>query len=225
MFNLGGGYRRGASADSVRVGGPNTPGGFAAFPTDFLIYVRLLMSNMGYTGPKGIVTLPESFRHVQGALASDTSVILDNSYSTALARDFLLKKIRYQAQLEDIPSTVSWLIGFARGDLTIAEITTILTFVLPDPKDFQFWDNYAQLNGIFWETLRQIGGNAAAQDGSNAGIWNANISMGGGKGLPLEAGHGIQMFAFNPSGAAVGNAGTTMICSYQLVGVFMEGSN
>ncbi len=173
----------------------------------------------------GIQTLPELFRTIIGALASDTAVIVSADYSTGLTRDFLLKKIRTYVYLEDFTEAKAHIIGFARGDMTIAEIGTALATQLKDPEDFQLWDSFANAKGIFWETLRLIGGIQAGNVATHTPIWNETISIGGGKGIPLEAAHGIQIFLFNPDGSAVGEAGTTCVGGVQLVGVFMEGSN
>ncbi len=181
------------------------------------------MGSKNLTG--GIQTLPELFRTNIGSVASDSAEIISADYSTQLTRDFLCKKIRYQLQLEDFESTRGLIFGFARGDLTVAQIAEVLATQLPDPENFALWDDFGQTNGIFWETLRMIGGNVAAQDGSNAGLWNGPVSLGGGKGIPLEAGHGIQSFVFNPSADSIGQAGSTLLGGVQLVGVFMEGSN
>ncbi len=179
---------------------------------------------MANTGPKGIQTLPAAFRQASGTLASDTARIVDNSYQ-AITRDFLCKKIRVQLQQEDFPAGHSWLLGFCRGDVTIAEISSILSTVLLDPEDFQLWDDFAQANGIFWETLNIISGNLTGSTGVPAGLVNLTLSLGGGKGIPLEAAHGIAMFIFNPSANTIGAANTVTLGTYQLVGVFMEGSN
>jgi len=182
---------------------------------------------MGNTGPKGILTLPNAFRTVIGAITSDSVEIMDSDYSTQLTRDFLCKKIGIQAVLEDWPADTYLLAGFARGDMTVTQIASALAVPLPDPEDFDLWDNFATVNGIFWETLQMLSGveNVATPPASNSAIWNDRISLGGGKGIPLEAGHGIQLFVFNPSGDSIGVAGSTMLGTYQLVGVFMEGSN
>ncbi len=183
---------------------------------------------MGNTGPHGIISLPNGFRTVIGALNSDTVFQIDDDYGEdALTRDFLCKKIRTQAVLEDFPADEFLVVGFARGDMSLTDISSALAVPTADPEDFQLWDNFATKNGIFWETLQMISGiaNVATPPNSNPNIWNMTVSLGGGKGIPLEAGHGIQLFVFNPSGNQIGSAGATLFGLYQLVGVFMEGSN
>ncbi len=186
----------------------------------------LLLFYMGSDPTKGIQTLPDLFRTTTGIMLSDAAVLVGSSpYTTGLARDFLLKKLRYHIHLEDFPAAQALLFGFCRGDMTTAEIIEVLATQLPDPEDFQQWDDFAQTNGIFWETLRMIRGNENTDVGSAAGVSNETISMGGGKGIPLEAGHGIQMFVFNGASTTVGETTSELWGSWQLVGVFMEGSN
>ncbi len=172
----------------------------------------------------GIQILPEAVRKVLAALTSDDAQIVANGYTVNLTRDFLLKRLRVQLQLEDFTDTRVLIFGFARGDMTIAEIASVLVTKLPDPEDFQAWDNFALNRGIFWETLQMITGIDTANVTSTP-VYNWDFSIGGGKGIPLEAGHGIQSFVFNPDGITVGNAGSTILALYEYIGVFMEGSN
>ncbi len=172
----------------------------------------------------GIQILPNLVRKVLDTLTSDTAVEVTTAYTTGLTRDFLLKKIRMQFQIEDFTRTKSLIIGFARGDMTMAEIVTALATQLLDPEDFQLWDSFANNKGIFWETLRSVTG-VDVGDTNITPTYNFDISIGGGKGIPLEAAHGIQCFAFNPDGGTVGNAGSTFQGAIELIGIFMEGSN
>lgn len=176
---------------------------------------------------KGILTLKDAIRFEFGAIVADTAEIITQVYGTALTRDFLLKKIRTQIAFEDFPADQYIIVGFCRGDMSITQIATVLAAETPDPETFGALDSFAEANGIFWETLKMLSGisNVATPPNSNPHIWNATISMGGGKGIPLEAGHGIQMFMFNPDDGTIGNAGSKILGLYQLVGVFMEGSN
>ncbi len=175
--------------------------------------------------PKGIRTLPDAVRTGIGQLNSDTAFIVQATYATQLTRDFLCKTIRRQLAYEFGNSDDFVLIGYCRGDMTIGEISSILSTQLPDPEDFQSWDEIAQVNGIFWETLHLFQGAGDTTFGSNAIALNDAVSLGGGKGIPLEAGHGIQMFAFNPSAAQLQNTSGAITGTHQLVGVWMEGSN
>ncbi len=179
---------------------------------------------------KGIQTLPDHLRGDLTTLASDTAEIIGLGYGPNLTRDFLLKKIRTQLYFGDLFLRTGLIVGFARGDMTIAEIATVLATELPDPEDYQKIDDYAKVNGIFWETLRIVDGTFDDVGGAGPPVQGAQAkyeitqSLGGGKGLPLEAGHGIQMFVFNPSSVTI-NDSTKYAGTYQLVGVWMEGSN
>ncbi len=176
---------------------------------------------------EGIQTLPDMIRATVGSLASDTAIILWTVYATALKRDFLLKKLRVRLKMEFGNTDDPVLFGFARGDMDIGSIGSVLANATPDPEDFGSWDEFALRNGIFWETLQLM--NGPNGDASAlllpAPIWNDSITIGGGKGIPLEAEHGIQLFAFNPSNGNITNSSTNITGAIQLVGVFMEGSN
>ncbi len=173
----------------------------------------------------GIVTLPDAIRTAVNALGQDTAFILTTAYATVLTRDFLCKKIRTQLRFEDGGRQDTFIIGFCRGDMTVAQILSALVTELPDPERYTDWQNYAELNGVFWETLKMITGeDITGQDASSVlSSWNDTISLGGGKGIPFEAGHGVQMFIFNASGQTA--ASGSVVGTYQMVGVFMEGSN
>ncbi len=170
----------------------------------------------------GIQTLPEAVRSTaMRSLASDTSVIINSSYGTALLQDFLLKKLRYQFILAAYNPASMYIMGFCRGDMAIAEISAALATQLVDPQDFQSWDSFAQAKGIYWQTLRTLAGVTNTADAGEVINVDGDVSIGGKNGIPLEHGVGIQMFIFNPSGATTGTS-ETLNGLFQLVGVFME---
>ncbi len=173
----------------------------------------------------GVQTLPDIFATNLSTLASLTALQISDDYAgTNLKKDFLLKTLRcsYMSKVMEADETV--LVGFARGDMTVAEIATALGNFLADPESFQQWDNFVIALGIFWQTIRIVSGNAVSGTPVAAmkGI-NEDIQIGGGKGIPLEAGAGIQMFVFNPSGGAL-TTGAQVQGLYSLVGVFLKDS-
>ena len=168
---------------------------------------------MGNTGPSGILSLPNKFS-TANAINAGTAILLSTQY-VAIERDFLLKKLRARYGAHQLDPNDGLVIGFCRGDMTVGEIKAVIEKALLDPDDFQEWDEFAMMNGIFWETLEYV---SDQQDAVNEAY-----SVGGGKGLPLQAGKGIGMFAYNPDG---GNTATIEISGVNsLVGVFMEGSD
>ncbi len=180
---------------------------------------------MGPPPTSGVQTLPNLLTTSLGALASLTALIIETDYAEGnLKRDFLLKRIRAQVAIKILEADEQVLIGFCRGDMTIAEIATALGNNLPDPDDFQLWDNFVIASGIYWQTLKIFTGNAVSGTPvARMMDWNDDIKIGGGKGIPLQADKGIQMFAFNSSGGAL-TTGSQLQGFYELVGVFLEDS-
>lgn len=171
----------------------------------------------------GIQSLPAIIDASGGTTGDRTAVAIQSHYTTALRRDFLCKKIRVHVRAGPFSQEEQALIGFARGDMTVAEIAAALTTQLPDPEDFQLWDDFVNASGIFWETLHLVTMQTEGAAGSAFTFaWNEVISFGGGGGIPLEAGHGIVMFAFNP--VADSWATPTFNGEVVYVGIFLKDS-
>ncbi len=173
----------------------------------------------------GIRTLPEHYRGTTASsLASDTVIILDTSYGSALARDFLWKRARMQASLRGMNANEVVIMGFARGDMTTTEIAVALATQLVNPDDFNDWAKFANANGIYWQTLVQ-GGSGNGQSGSGTGLnialFDLDTQIGGKHGIPVEGGVGVSLFVFNPMSNALGT-GVAEQGLYQLIGVFLE---
>ncbi len=178
---------------------------------------------MGKPPTEGIQSLPNLVTTSLGTLASLNALILETDYAGSnLKRDFLLKKIRTQHAIKLLEADETVLIGFCNGDMAIGDIATALGNHLPDPQDFQLWDNFVIASGIYWQTLRMFVGNAVSGvPVARMQTWNEDIQIGGGKGIPIKAGVGIQMFAFNPSGGAL-TTGSQLQGEHEHVGVFLE---
>ncbi len=173
----------------------------------------------------GIQSLPDLVTTNLATLASLTALQLSDDYAgTNLKKDLLVKRIRTQIGIKILEADETILLGFCRGDMTIAEIATALGNFLADPESFQQWDNFVIASGIYWQTLRLFVGNAVSGTPvARIDTWNADIQIGGGKGIPMEAGAGIQFFAFNPSGGPL-TTGSQVQGLYELIGVFLEDS-
>ncbi len=169
----------------------------------------------------GIQTLPQRVFQATASKGTDVASIVANNYGTALKRDFLLKTIRVHMTGSFFGVSEHAMIGFARGDMTVTEISAALLAALTNPEDYQQWDEFAKASGIFWETLHTYG--SPDTDLSGLTAWNKNISIGGGKGIPIEAGHGIQRFVFNP-GTDTWSTGAVFLGHYALVGIFLKDS-
>ncbi len=164
---------------------------------------------------KGIYNLPAAFRTALLTLNSDTALIIDNGYGTALKRAFLIKQIRYELGLEASDGDDMIIIGMANGGATIAEIASALATKLVDPGEASAWPSFISSKVILWETVRAIPGNEPQA------VLNETISIGGGKGIPMAVNKGIQLFVFNPSANSL-TTGATLLGLYQIIGVFMN---
>ncbi len=165
---------------------------------------------------KGIQVLPETFRVAMLTLLTDTAIDLSTSYGSALVRSVLLKQIRMYFGATDGSAGDYLIVGFARGDMTIAQIAAALSSALVDPKVLSQSDEFALRNGIFWQTVRGLHLNEAGFS-----VINETISIGGKKGIPIEKGIGIKAWAFNPTGNSV-TTGAFVNGGYNLIGVFLE---
>ncbi len=163
----------------------------------------------------GIQTLPDNFVLALGTLASVTAVALNVNYGTGLTRSFLIKRLKLQAAFVAANGADSIVIGFARGDMTVAQISTALDTDINDPNDFDSWATMMQRNGILYQTLVALG-----PGGTGAAGRQIDVRVGGSKGLPMTAGEGVQLFAYNP-GAAL-TTGSIVQGLFQLVGVWLD---
>ncbi len=165
---------------------------------------------------QGIQTLPESMRTALATLATDTALEINSSYGSALTRSILLKQIRIYYGILDGTAGDAVITGFCRGDMSLAQIAAALSSALVDPKVLSQSDEFALRNGIYWQTVRLLQGQASALS-----TINETISIGGKKGIPVEKGIGMKMFAFNPAGSSF-TTGAVIAGGYSLVGIFLE---
>ncbi len=146
---------------------------------------------------------------VVGGLASVTAIILDSTFSTGMLQNFLLKKVRCQLVFELITAPEGIIVGYCAGDLTIAQIATIMATPELGPSE---GDEGALNRKIYWETVRIV-------EALNP-VYAIDQSLGGGKGIPTFEGVGYQMFVFNPTGGAL--AATVLANGVQMqYGVWM----
>ncbi len=164
----------------------------------------------------GIQTLPDNFVLALGTLASGTTVLVNANYGTALTRSFLMKRIRLQGSLTTLNAADGIIIGFAKGDMTIAQIAAALEADINDPNDFDSWASMIQRRGIMWQSLHSV-----AATGTNASQINMDVGIGGKKGIPMTAGEGVVMFAHNPHAAAM-TTGSLLAGLFQIVGVWLD---
>ncbi len=138
------------------------------------------------------------------ALAADTALILNTSFSTGLTQSFLVKQLQYNFQAAGLTAGDSFVIGLANGTATIGEIEDALRLLVNDPDDASSPGIAAQKNIIWWETLMVVGVPGAFT--GSAGVsesHNETISIGGGKGIPAKEGTGVSIFVYNAQTIAI----------------------
>ncbi len=128
---------------------------------------------------------------VIGTLAGTTAVVVDSAF-TGITQNFLIKKIRTQLMLELIGATEGVIMFYAAGDLTVAQVATIMGTSELGPAES---DEGALSRKIYWETVRIV-------EALNP-VYTIDVSLGGGKGIPSFEGVGYQLFAFNPQGGSL----------------------
>ncbi len=131
-----------------------------------------------------------------GTLASITAIILDSVLGTGLLSNFLLKKLRTQIMVEGLTAGEGLILFYASTTLTIAEIANIMNASILGPAEI---DEQASAKGIYWETLRMVN--------AEQPLYQLDLSLGGGKGIPIFEGVGMQLVAYNPAGGTLTTAG------------------
>ncbi len=171
----------------------------------------------------GIQMLPEVLNAGPGVLTEGNVTLIDQVYGQGnLKRSFLLKQIiaQYGWDQEQGSTGDSVLIGFANGSMGTVEIAAQLATVLANPNDIKTWDDYAQMGGIFWQTIRQILNGTTTYLGIRV---SETITIGGGKGIPLIKDEGILLWVYNASTGAIAS-GNKLIGMYALIGVWLDDS-
>ncbi len=135
-----------------------------------------------------------------GTLAANTALILNSGFASTLTRSFLIKQVMNSFNVDGMAADETVIIGLCNASATIAEIASALSTLVTDPDDASSPSTAANRQMIFWETLHASGG--AARDPHNE-----NVSLGGGKGIPVKEATGLAIFAYNPSTVALTTGG------------------
>ncbi len=133
-----------------------------------------------------------------GTLADGVALKVGANYDNdqLTSRSFLMKKIMMNAQVIDLTAGDNPLLfGMCSGELSVGAIKAALEQIQTDNDPAE--DGIALR--IFWETLRYIPLNVT----SNADPTHYEVSLGGGKGIPMQVDQGWQWFVFNQSGGAM----------------------
>ncbi len=157
-----------------------------------------------------VTIAPLTFSGSTGTLAGVTGISM-GGVSTAFEDDFLCKKIRAHLWGSNWTAGDGLIIGIARGTATVAEIKTALT---TSPTSMVETNIEGATKLVFFETVRVI----TATDGHNE--YDIDVSLGGGRGIPLANGHGYQLFVYNPTGSALSSS-VLISCIITLYGVWL----
>ena len=169
---------------------------------------------------QGLQSIPFVVDGTLGAISDQDNAVWWNSIAaTEWTQSFLLKKIKVNLVISTLTDDEFVYLHFGVGGPTNAQIETILESEAEyeDPSTADAQAAYANLKQVFHQAGKLLGQNA---EGNGDILWNETISIGGKKGIPLNADQGIAGFAYAPlsqitTGAFVGGIIT-------LVGVFLN---
>ncbi len=152
--------------------------------------------------------------------------MVDGTYGS-ITEGFLVKQVRYIAVVDDWDELDQAVIFLAPEGASVTEIAAAFTATLVDPKDSSnagnqsvkrqrvVWDSIFALPTQGWATLIAGGSNAFALDSG----W---MKLGGGKGIPFQAGKGPEVVAFNYATTASLAAGVGIQIQTLLRGVWLN---
>lgn len=149
------------------------------------------------------------------SLGAQTSLL--NTFGgmdTELDAPFLIKQVQYNIHVNELAAGEHVIVGLSQGDVSISEITSALEQELTDPFDIGEAGLALKKIGIFWETLRSF---SAQMD-----INNEQIKIGGGKGIPIAEGKGVNVFVYNPAIGALSAAGQGCVGLVTIKGVWLS---
>lgn len=137
------------------------------------------------------------------ALAAQTAVLATTSgMDSEMDAGFLVKQAQFNVSVTNLTGDESVIVGLAQGDMSESEIATGLQQVLTDPFDIGEAGLAIKKMGIFWETVWILG--------PNDQVCNERFSIGGGRGIPIAEGKGVNFFIYNPS--SVGLSANSQTC-------------
>lgn len=146
-------------------------------------------------------------------LAASTASVVTGTMDTEMDAPFLCKQLQWNAAVMDLDPSDAVLIGLAHGDATQAEIETALQQSLTDPNDVGEWPLVLKKQIIWWESLFVLTG--------QQNVCNERIKLGGGKGIPIAEGKGVNLFVYNISTTTALTTGSVFACLATLKGVWL----
>ena len=145
-------------------------------------------------------------------LAAATTVLGTGDMDAEMDAPFLCKSVDIHVSYQSSTDTQAILCGLAQGDASTGEISVALTQEFTDPFDVGEASLVAKNLIIFWETLEIMGVDRRL-------VSKHAVRLGGGKGIPIAEGKGLNFFVFNPGGGALVDHNVTF--QYVLKGVWL----
>ncbi len=159
---------------------------------------KLVMSTMANSGSTG-------------TLAANTALLIVGDVDIELDALFLVKSLQMHFAWLTTTAADTIIVGMAQGDMTIANIATVMLQQVNDPFDFDELSEASFKRGIFWETLTILT--------STERSINERFTIGGGKGIPIAEGKGANFFILNAGGGTLTAANFAINAT--LKGVFL----
>ncbi len=175
---------------------------------------------LGISTPKGLQRLTLRGTVAAATLADLTAIAvaaLDN-----FTQPFLVKKVRGQLAVTGLTPGESLEVMLSRHDSSLAELADAAQLVnvdpVADPNAYQIEQTEATKH-IWWETRRTALG--AASGRGSMEIYHIDVSIGGGKGIPIAEANGVRCVAFNGNNGGALTTGATVHCNLEILGVWL----
>ncbi len=154
----------------------------------------------GKVSEKGIQIIPDVVTDAAiGALASLVGTILDSSGTKAFGKNMLVKKVHILLAVHNITSGEAIVLGLNANDSGVSSGYGVgnLSALLAPGASSAYLAAEELVKTVWHETSSLVFG------GTETNTIDKWISIGGGKGIPVMAGAGPELHAFNPTGDAI----------------------
>jgi len=135
--------------------------------------------------------LPANFRTALLTLNSGVSIAIDTTYGgSAMLSEFHCTKVVIALSFGGTLTAGETInLDFAIGGTTVDDHALSIGATIPNPFASSFQSNKDIIPRIFWKTMQALD--------PQMPTWNAELNLGGNKGVILREGVGIALFAHN----------------------------
>ena len=160
----------------------------------------------GKVSKKGIQIIPDVITDsAVGSLNTLTGSILSSSGVKGITKNMLVKKVHILLSMNGMSNGDVLLVGLAANDSGIAGGMGASGLpALIDPEATEAYLTEQELVHTIWHETTSIFNGDLSNPETRVDKW---VSIGGGKGIPVMAGAGPELFVFNPTGDTI-TAGT-----------------